>query len=65
MKIIRKSNHDYDGPRGNERVVAMGIASKFLATRVADGLNLQEAPESDDFYVAVDDDYVLPPPWEP
>lgn len=64
MKIIRKSNFCYEDHRGNEYFVAQRLSERD-ANKVADLLNTLSGEHSDDFFVVVKDDYVLPPDWEP
>ncbi len=64
MKVVRKSNFDREDWRGNQYFVAQRV-SAGSAQLIADLLNKVGGPHSEDFYVAVSDDYVLPPDWEP
>jgi len=64
MKIIRKSNFDHEDHRGDQHVVAQRLSVR-QAEAVARALNDLEHENSDDFYQAVSDDYVLPPAWGP
>lgn len=62
-KIIRRSNFDHEDHRGDQYFVAQRL-SLPQAEAVANLLNDQDR-HSDDFYVVVADDYVLPPSWKP
>jgi hypothetical protein len=64
MKIIRKSNFDHDDHLGDQYFVAQRL-SKQQADLVVETLNNLEYQNSDDYYKAVGDDYVLPPEWQP
>ena len=64
MKIVRKDNYDREGPWGDEHFVAENIKSKHLAEVMCRALNNID-PHGNNFYVVAEDDYVLPPPWEP
>lgn len=64
VKVVRKSNFNHEGHRGDQFFVAQRM-TPTQAKHVADALNGLEHEHSDDFYVAVDDDYVLPPDWAP
>lgn len=63
-KIVRKSNYDHEDHRGNQYFIAQRISQR-QAEAVVEVLNKLEHPGSDDFYVVVDNDYLLPPDWEP
>ncbi len=64
MKVIRKSNFNHEDHRGNQYFVAQHIGERG-AKAVADLLNELSGPNNDDYYVAVADNYVLPPDFEP
>lgn len=58
MKIIRKSNFNYEDNRGNQYFVAQKLSAR-VAEQVAELLNGLDGPYSDDFYLVVPDDYIL------
>lgn len=64
MKIIRKSNYDHEDWRGDQYFVAQRLCTKD-AEAVAELLNQLAGEHSDNFFVVVPDDYVLPPDWAP
>lgn len=65
MKIVRVSNFDYDDHRGDQYVVAEGIANKHHASVMCEALNEANGSRGPDWFQVVPDDYVLPPKWEP
>jgi hypothetical protein len=75
MKIVRKSNFDHEDHRGNQHFVeivhrtatsAVTVPmSKRDAEAIAKCLNDLAGRHNDDFYDVVNDDYALPPDWEP
>lgn len=64
MKVVRKSNFDYEDHRGDQYFVAQRICERD-ARAIADLLNERAGKHSDNFYDVVADDYVLPPDWQP
>lgn len=62
-KIVDTDNFGRDYP--NERFVAVGIPSKEMAQIMCKALNQQTGPDSQRYYFAVEDDYVLVPGFEP
>lgn len=64
MKVIRKSNLGREDYRGDQHFVAQRLSDR-QAKIVAERLNEMEHEHSEDFYLAVPDDYVLPPDWQP
>lgn len=64
MRVVRKSNYDHEDWRGDQYFITYALAER-RATAVAKTLNDLEEPQSDDIFVVVPDDYVLPPHWQP
>lgn len=64
MKVLRKSNFNYEDHRGDQYFVSQRIGER-AAKAIADLLNELRGPHGDDYYVVVADDYVLRRDWEP
>lgn len=64
MKIIRRSNYNYEDHRGDEWFVHSSSLTLEEATKKADEMNRFDV-RSADFFVVVADDYKLKPDWKP
>jgi hypothetical protein len=64
MKVVRCSNFDYEDRRGNQWFVAQQL-TRQQAELVASALNADSGDYGPDYYLAVPDDYTLPPDWQP
>jgi hypothetical protein len=64
MRIIRRSNYNHEDWRGDQYFVTCKLTER-QAEAVAKALNDLDGPLSDDIFVVVPDDYVLPSDWQP
>ena len=59
FKVIRISNYDNEGPRGDQRFVLTYPVTEATAKAVADLLNKDPTRYDDDWFRAVPDDHKL------